>query len=126
MKDLEEWAADVLARRPRTLNAEIRVEGSRQAHLGPKLESARVEFVVEPAENFSTSIEVHGVSPHESMFVRAAIIGFLDVVLLAEQPIRNIRLRVVAMEVDPIDSSVMAFRRAGRDAGEHLLQAVHK
>jgi len=56
-------------------------------------------------------------------FVRAGVLGVLDVVLTATPfPLRDFALRVVEVDVHPVDSSVMAFRRAWRDAGEKLLR----
>ena len=122
---LDEWAADVLARRSRALDAPVAVEGVRRAHLGPKLEVAAVSFVVEPSVAFSVSVEVSEGSSELAAFVRAAVFGFLDVVLVADpMPVRNILVRVVNIEVDPIDSSIVAFRRAGRAAGEHFLHQL--
>jgi hypothetical protein len=56
-------------------------------------------------------------------YLRAAAFGVLDVVLTAGPlPLRNFALRVIDIQSHPADSSIMAFRRAGRDAGRKLLQ----
>jgi hypothetical protein len=58
-------------------------------------------------------------------FLKAAVFGLLDVVLTAGYlPLRDFALRVVEVDSHPIDSSIMAFRKAGRDAGRKLLQEM--
>jgi len=39
-------------------------------------------------------------------------------------PLRTIMLRVVAADVDPINSNAAGFRRAGRDAGKKFMAAA--
>lgn len=124
---LERWTQDVLTRRSRPLPRSVQVEGVRKAHLGPMLQVASVRFVAEPAERFSVVVEVPGVEGHADRvaFIEAAVFGLLDIVLLSEpQPMREMRLRLVAAEFDPVNASVMAFRLAGRDAGQHLVEAL--
>lgn len=58
-------------------------------------------------------------------FARAAVLGLLDVLLTADPfPLREVALRIVEIQVHPVDSTVVALRRAGRDAGRKLLQAA--
>lgn len=127
MSFIDEWSADVLTRASRVLTRPVEVEGERKAHLGPRLEVARVRLLVEPAEAFEVSIEAPGLDAilGGASFARAAVLGFLDVVLLAEpQPLRKIRVRVLEVRIDPVSSSAMAFRRAGRVAGKRLLESL--
>jgi translation elongation factor EF-G len=89
------------------------------------MESARVAFVVEPADDFEVVVAVPTMSqvPEYERFIDWSIFGFLDVVMLAEPyPIRNVRVTIVEVEVDPVSSSMMAFRHAGRDAGRKFLE----
>ena len=59
----------------------------------------------------------------ERTSLRAAIFEVLDVVLTAEPyPLRDFSLRTVEIHSHPVDSCIVAFRPAGRDAGEKLLQ----
>ncbi len=86
-----------------------------------------MSFVVEPSDAFTVSVEVPEGSSEVEAFVQAAVFGFLDVVLVADPvPVRNIRVRVVNIVVDPIDSSIVAFRRAGRAAGESFLHELRR
>jgi translation elongation factor EF-G len=60
-------------------------------------------------------------------YLQEAIFGVIDVLMTAESaPLRNVRLKVVDAVVHPVDSSRMAFRRAGRDAGRKALEAVSR
>lgn len=126
---LDRWARDAVSRQSLPLARAVHVEGVRQAHLGPRLESARVKFLLEPAKEFQVEVELPppGGSPEQILFVESAIFGFLDVVLLAEaRPYKDMKLRVLGAEVDPVNSNLIAFRLAGRDAGRKFLDAVRE
>ena len=127
MSFLNEWTSDVLTRMPRKLPRPVEVEGRRDVHLGPMLQIAHVRLLVEPADAFSVSIEVPGLDAmlDGASYARAAVLGFLDVVLVAEPlPLRNIRVRVIELTIDPVSSSVAAFHMAGRAAGKRLLETL--
>lgn len=125
MSYLERWATSILSRRSGTLTKAVRVDGVRKAHLGPRMEIARIGLLVEPAEAFEVVAGGPAIAPtceHER-FIEWAIFGFLDVVMVAEpDPIRSVKITVVDAEVDAVSSSMMAFRHAGRDAGRRFLE----
>ena len=124
---LAKWAGDLISGESRRLPKAFRVQGVREAHLGPRLEVARVELLAEPADDLNVVFDTSGLAPRPELppFVESAVFGFLDVVLLAEPyPLRKMTLTVVDMEVDPVSSSVRAFRLAGREAGRRLLEAI--
>lgn len=122
---LERWARDAVSRQSLPLARSVHVEGVRIAHLGPRMESARVEFLLEPAQEFEVAVELPPLGAEQAHFVESAIFGFLDVVLLAEpRPYKDMKLRVLGVDVDPVSSSLIAFRLAGRDAGRKFLDAV--
>ena len=109
------------------LKATVRVEGIREKHLGPRMDFARVEFEVEPADGFIVVVQVPGIEgdAERQMFIDWAIFGFLDVVMVTDgYPVKSMKLTVVAAEFDAIDSSMRAFRLAGRDAGRALLEKL--
>lgn len=125
MNLLEKWMEDMLSRRSRVLEAPVRVEGIRKAHLGGYLQIGQVLFVIEPANGFEISIEIANLEakPEYKSFIESAIFGFLDVVMLAEPyPFKDLKVRVVGAEFDPVSSSVISFRLAGRDAGKKFLE----
>jgi hypothetical protein len=127
MNYLGEWSAGLLASRSLVVTQAVRVEGIRKAHLGPRLEFARVEFAIEPATDFTVTkgdaIKFCGAD--EMKFIDWAVFWFLDIVMTTESyPAKNIKLTVVAAEFDPVSSSMMAFRLAGRDAGRKFIEQV--
>lgn len=76
---------------------------------------------VEPAAGFVVDCPAALAETHP-LFVREAVFGVLDVVIAAQpHPLKDFLLRVVEMEVHPVDSSQHAFRRAGHDAGRKIL-----
>ena len=125
MNYLEQWAAGFLSSRSGSLAKAVRVDGVRRVHLGPRIEIARIDLLVEPADAFQVVVAVPTVipTPEHERFIEWAIFGFLDVVMLAEPyPIKRVRVTVVDAEVDAVSSSMMAFRHAGRDAGRKFLE----
>lgn len=125
MNYIEKWTENLLLSQAMTLSSTVHVEGIRKAHLGPRMEFGRVEFIIEPADGFDVSVEVANVDENTEYkwYIEWAIFGFLDVVMVgAPYPYKKLKLRVVGVEIDPIDSSQMAFRLAGRDAGRKFLE----
>lgn len=128
VKYLEKWAESLLAAPSLSHSKVVRVDGVRDAHLGPRMEVARVSFLIEPAAVFEV-VTADGVdlSPENERFLTSAIFGLLDVIMLADYcPIRDIKVTVVALVPDPVSSSQMAFRHAGRDAGRRFMEARHQ
>jgi translation elongation factor EF-G len=121
--NLKAWFTDLIERPSARLPGRVRVEGIRNKHLGPRWEYARIVVEAESSDSFSVSGPERPLDAESETFVRAAAFGVLDVVLTAAPiPLRDFCLRIVEVHVHPVDSSVMAFRRAGRDAGEQLLR----
>jgi hypothetical protein len=102
------------------------VVGERDAHLGPRLEFARVQLSVEPA----TQLEiVDAVPPSEELrslgYPDSVILGVLDVLMVAlAAPVKRVRIVLEKAEYNPVDSSPMAFRLAGRAAGRKIIEAI--
>jgi hypothetical protein len=127
MKFLENWGESLIQSRSLALTKSVRVEGLRKAHLGPRMDFARVEFVVEPADEFSVAVEVPNldVTAEQQTFLEWAMFGFLDVVMMTEPyPTKSIRLTVTSAEFDPVSSNMVAFRLAGRDAGRKFVEEI--
>jgi hypothetical protein len=125
LKDyLEEWAADVISRRAAKLSAPVTVTGIWDRHAGPKVEFAKIQLKGEPAECFDVDTgRLTDARLEQDGYVTAAILGLLDVLLTtASYPLTNLRVIFTEAEAHPINSSQMAFRMAGRDAGHKLLE----
>lgn len=124
MNYLDTWAANVINRPSASLKRAVDIEGLRDAHLGPRWEYAKVRMRVEPSEVLAVQFDLKNPSLELSSYLHAAILGLLDVALVAESsPLYNIRVTVFEAEVHEVDSSERAFRMAGRDAGHKLLKA---
>jgi hypothetical protein len=126
---LEEWSTDVVSRRVAKLSASVTVTGIWDRHAGPKLEFAKIRLKAEPAERFDVDAgrlkDARGLE--RDGFLTAAIFGLLDVLLTtASYPLTNLRVIFTEAEAHPINSSQMAFRMAGRDAGHKLIDQHRK
>lgn len=123
---LKLWADGLLKRRSLTLKSKITVVGERNQHLGPRFEFAKVQITVEPAPSFEVVDIVPGNEELRQLgYPDWAVFGLLDVLIVAESsPLTNIRVILEKVEHHPVDSSQMAFRQAGRDAGRKIMQAM--
>lgn len=128
MNDLmQKWARSLVAAKSRLLTRSARVEGVRKAHLGPRMDYARIEFLLEPSDELEVVVQVASIdaSEEKQQLIQEAIYGFLDVVMMAEPyPVKKMRITVVGAEFDPVSSNLMAFRLAGRDAAKKLLDEM--
>lgn len=126
MKYLNLWQKDLLSRKSLLLKSPIEVEGLRDKHLGPMMQYAKVVINVKPSEIFDVDISsIKLADENQINMLNAAIFGFLDIVMCAKiSPLKNIKLIVTDVEFDPINSSIVAFRYAGRDAGQNLIKAI--
>lgn len=90
------------------------------------MQYAKVVINVKPSEIFDVDISsIKLADENQINMLNAAIFGFLDIVMCAKiSPLKNIKLIVTDVEFDPINSSIVAFRYAGRDAGQNLIKAI--
>ncbi len=89
------------------------------------MEYARIELRAEPYKHFDVDISRIYSELGESRLnmVQSAILGLLDVLLFRKViPLRNIKIVMLNVEFDPINSSMIAFRHAGRDAGKKIIE----
>jgi len=123
---LDRWLASFGAAPAQELPGPVSVEGRRDQHLGPRWERARVSVRIEP----SSRLEV---LPGESVpeeatregYVEAAAMGVLDILMTAcPHPVKNVRVVIDVLEIDPVDSSRQAFRMAGRDAATRAVKQL--
>ena len=127
MSYLERWIEGLLQRQSMDLPNAIRIDGTRDVHLGPRMEFAKFAAIVEPANTFEVVFQIRDpkLTSEQQATLDHAIFGFLDVVMTsAAYPLRNLRVRIISAEFDPINSSASAFRQAGRDAGGRLLDSL--
>ncbi len=122
MIDLQEWTRDVLERRAITVKRAVRVEGLRDKHLGPRWDYAKICFLIEPSPKFEVLLGDSLVQGTDPAYLKSALFGFIDVAMAAEPyPLKRVRITIEDVDVDEINSNLMAFRSAGRDAARKLL-----
>jgi hypothetical protein len=120
------WAQGLPRLNSLTLKSAINVTGERDKHLGPRWEFARITLRVQPASTF----EVVDSVPEDQELRREgyldwAVFGLLDVLMLAEPfPLHKIQIVLERAEYHRVDSSPMAFRHAGRDAGRKIIESL--
>ncbi len=129
MKDyLTLWGKELQEQYSFPVDRTVIVVGERDRHLGPRWEKAKVQVTVEPA----TVFEVIDAAPDDKELQKFGypdwvVFGPLDVLMVAfSSPVRNVRIILEKAEYDPVDSSAMAFRQAGRDAGRKIIEALRK
>jgi len=125
---LAEWAESFARLGSLELPSAICVTGERNQHLGPSWQYARVHLTAYPASALTIIDEV----PRNEEFLACgypewAIFGLLDVLLGAQTvPLYNVRIVLEKVDYDPIQSSPVAFRFAGRDAGRLIIESLRK
>jgi hypothetical protein len=117
---LEDWMRELVVGWAASVEKSTQATGTWHMRASGRVQSADVLIEVEPAEDFSVSIELsreqlatEGI--HE--YVKATIFGVLDV-FLAERtpPLREVHLTILEVKVYPVGASMRAFRQAGRIA----------
>lgn len=127
MNYIAKWCEEIQSRTPTSVPRRLTATGVRDQHVGPRMEYAKIEVVVEPATSlgirFPTDVDAIETT---RLFLEAAIFGLLDILLVSgPYPVRNVSITIARCEIDPINSSQMAFRYAGRDAGRKIIRALH-
>jgi hypothetical protein len=125
---IEDWFRAMTCEESSTVEAEGRGTGSYRKHRAG-WQSAQVEIVVEPHHGFSLEIELPGdviTEMGREGFLEAAAFGIYDVLMVEPiPPVRNVRVRIVGVQIDPVASTIFAFRMAARDAARRALSASH-
>jgi hypothetical protein len=127
MKDyLHLWLQELLELSSLTLKSKITVVGERNEHLGPRWEFAKVQISIEPAPQFEViDAAATDIEARKAGYFDWAVFGLLDVLMVAESaPLKDIRVVVEKIEAHTVDSSRMAFRHAGRDAGRKIIESL--
>lgn len=127
MKDyLALWRDGLPKLHSSSLEYRVSATGVCDRHLGGHWAFATITLTVEPASSFEVVDEL----PEDEEFRKEgfldwSIFGLIDVLMLAGPgPIQNVRVNLDAAEYSRVDSSRMAFRWAGRDAGRKILSAI--
>jgi hypothetical protein len=96
--------------------------------IGPRGEFAKVQMTLTPAPSFEVIDDVAERAELERLGVEwpdPVIFGLLDVLMLAEPgPLHKVSVVLELVWYHEVDSSVMAFRHAGQDAGRKIIEDI--
>ena len=124
---IQEWMDDLRHKPHMTIQDSLELHVTLDQHLGPAWLFAGLDVVVQPHDGWAVSLalpEGDGDLIPEP-YIRGAIYGFMDVLLLQpHRPVLNLHVTLTGFRYDPVNSSAMAFRLAGRMAGRQLLERV--
>jgi hypothetical protein len=124
MNYLEQWSNDIISRPVFELKKEIVVKGIRKKHLGPRLEYAIIELKIVPSQKLEVELPTN-FKNEQKEYIDASVFGLLDILLTAKSfPIKNIKIIFQSIDIHPVDSNIMAFRNAGRDAGKKIIDEI--
>ena len=129
MKDyLALWGEGLPERASIRLTTPLTVVGERKKIVRPKAEFARVRLTVHPAPAFEVEDSVAEKAELERLGVGwpdAVIFGLLDVLMRSEPgPLYTVRVVLEHVWYHHVDSSEVAFRHAGRDAGRRIIEGI--
>jgi hypothetical protein len=127
LKDyLKLWGSGLPERKSIILATPITVLGVRNRQLGPRGEFAKVQMTLNPAPSLEVIDHVAERTELERLGVGwpdAVVFGLLDVLMLAEPgPLHKVSVVLELVWYHDVDSSLIAFRHAGRDAGRKVLE----
>jgi hypothetical protein len=122
----QKWFINLLQKPDLLLPASIAVSGEHNRHVGPKIDFASVTIVIASSEQFNFVNEVELTDELNLMkFPECAIFGFLDMVMVSDGiGIGRMRLTLKDAGYNPIESSALAFREAGRNADRKFIQIL--
>ena len=123
---VQRWAMDQLRRTPMSFRCSVHAGGTHDKHAGPAWQYASLELAAEPSNAFSVVVECgEGAArtARENGWLDAAVFGVLDVFMTSRSvPVLGVLIRIKAIKDHPVDSSQIAFRLAGRQAAQKLLE----
>ncbi len=123
----DKWQKSIMKLPSLRLKKRLTVQGSYKKHLGPRLEYAVIEIIVEPSDCLLIDIkrDLILLNSLADELIEAAIFGILDILLTSKPyPLRDVKINVVEVDIHPVDSKVPGFRCAGRDAGRKIMKSL--
>lgn len=106
------------------LTEPLRVSGSVDIIVGPRSLTAAVILNLHDSQSgFDADLGEWTSQGEVSDFAKAAIFGFMDVTMVSErQPFSGFHVSIADLKIDPVNSCIVAFRLAGREAGKRFLE----
>jgi len=123
---LDEWVNSLINRNIYWKSGSIQVTGERFKHLGGMTERASATILFKVYEKFEI-IFPGEFTQEEVLFSKSFIFGVLDSLTLCDRVrFGGMSIIVENISIDPICSTVRAFRFAGRDAGNKIADYINK
>jgi hypothetical protein len=128
MKDYTKlWFDRLLRRNTIPIASPLTITGERNKHLGPMFQFASVNLTIESSQDFEV---VDNVSANDELrrlgYPEMVIFGLLDILMVSDFFVGNVRIVLNEIRYDEIDSSPMALREAGRDAGRKIVESLRR
>lgn len=122
-KIVESWIYGIFNKMSPILDSEIKVVGVRERY---PMERASATLIVKPSNIFAVEIENEEIlSDEEVKFANFFVFGVLDVIISSDLvKISRVSICISCLVIDPVISSPISFRHAGRDAGEKFIRSV--
>ncbi len=118
---LDAWHRELLARQPVEFPRSVRTQGTYSG--GSRMDFAKVWIEFGPSETFVVLLSSEIVGAEARRYAKYAVYGVLDVLVAGHgSPLIGVALTVWSIDVDPVSSNEMAFRRAGRMAAQEALR----
>jgi hypothetical protein len=125
---LTQWLNGLLSRQSWKLKRSVSVTGRREKDWGGRSEFASVSLTIDPAEHFEVVDRVPCRSEIEALNVgwpQTVAFGLLDVLMTMEShPLYKVRVTLVDAAYHQTDSTEIALREAGKDAGRKLVERL--
>lgn len=111
---------------PRTISVPIKASGKFDGYLVYAIQRAEIDLEVEPSSSFEVVDALHrNEEVWDNGLMDGAIFGLLDVLMVADsESICDIRVVLKDVNYDRIECSPKAFRLAGRDAGQKIIESM--
>jgi hypothetical protein len=125
---LHEWSSSLVKDTQLGIPRPFLVEGTVDRHAGPTWMRAEATVIFEPSGELGLDLTKLEEKPEDAdKFARIFLFGVLDVTMIDKSPqISNFVVKFIKLRYDKIESSPLAFRLAGREAGRKLLELLKK
>ena len=125
---LKQWLNGLPNRQSWTLTRSVSVTGHREKHWRDSSEFASVSLTIDPADHFEVVDRVPSCTEIEALGVgwpQTVVFGLLDVLMTMEShPLYNVRVTLNDAAYHQTDSTEIALREAGKDAGRNFVERL--
>lgn len=122
---LTDWFEELQSKSRTSIPHPVQVVGTYRVHHDASY-FAEVEILAEPSTEWSVELGV-SVDDYPELqswgLLSAIVFGLYDVLAVDSvgRPLLDLRIKIIGLKIDPVGSSWLAFRMAGRKAAEQIL-----